>query len=72
MLKIKVSLHETKEKLPKEVSDFFLKLKEKHSAELGKGMLIEALNIRVNMHLEYAVIESQTSSYDQSKHWLEQ
>jgi len=64
--------HITRKELPTEVKEFFIKLRREHEAEFGTAKVIEALNIRVGMHCDYAIIESETSSFDKTKHYLEQ
>ena len=51
-------------------SNLVFKLKEEHLKKIPSDMLIEQFNIRVNMHYTHATMETTTSSYDKSKHYL--
>jgi len=67
---IRLGFDETTMEMPQEIRDFFCKLKQEHSKKIPSDMLIEQFNIRVNMHFTHATIETTTSSYDKSKHYL--
>jgi hypothetical protein len=71
-MEIKVSRETTIVEMPKEVSDFFWKLKQEHAKKMDTNMLLEEIHISVNMHNTEAKIETVASSFDKSKHYLSQ
>ncbi len=69
---IKVVSHTTQKELPKEVKEFFLKMRCEHELGYEGTQVAELFQISVNMHCDFALVQSRTSTYDRSKHYLEQ
>ena len=72
---IDVCFMKTEHELPQEVRKFFLDILAEHKRKIEAGSrvtVLEAFNIRVDMFCNTATVETQTSSFDRTRHFIEQ